>query len=61
MQNFIIEVSFDEFQNIINAIQELPARVANPLTNKLVAQYNAVVAADATPSKSVIEPTEKSD
>lgn len=60
MQNIIIEVSFDEFQNIINAIQELPARVANPLTNKLVAQYNAVVDT-ATPNKSVVEPTEKSD
>lgn len=60
MQNIIIEVSFDEFQNIINAIQELPARVANPLTNKLVAQYNALVA--ATTNKSVVdEPTETND
>lgn len=43
MQNISIEVSFDEFQSIINALQELPARIANPLTNKLVAQYNSLV------------------
>lgn len=41
MKEFTFKVTEEEAHFILNAIQELPARIANPLTNKLQAQAAA--------------------
>lgn len=41
MKEFTFKVTEEEANFILNAIQELPARIANPLTNKLQAQAAA--------------------
>ena len=34
----IIELTLDEVNTVISGLQELPAKVCNPLTNKIVKQ-----------------------
>lgn len=40
-QQLNFSVSIDELNFVLQALQELPAKVCNPLTNKLIEQTNA--------------------
>lgn len=48
MKEFIFTVTEQEANLIINALQELPARVANPLTMKLQEQAQTQVQVTAS-------------
>jgi hypothetical protein len=54
MKTFTFTFTEDEANLVLNAIQELPAKFANPLTKKLQEQAQAQIAATAEANK---EPT----
>lgn len=49
MQEFTFTLTETEANQILAALQELPAKIANPLTQKLVQQANAQVKSTEAP------------
>lgn len=49
MQEFTFTLTETEANQILAALQELPAKIANPLTQKLVQQANAQVKSAEVP------------